>query len=324
MAEKNSIISRLKNNVIEGKGISKDEALFLIEVDLNELGKAANEIRIKFCGNKFEICSIINAKSGRCSEDCKYCAQSSHYKVDIKQYPLLESEKILYAAKKDDMEGVQRFSLVTSGRKLSEKEIDNLCESINKIKLQTNLKICASCGLLNSADLTKLKDAGLSRYHNNIESSQKFFRQVCSTHTTEDKIATINAAQNLGIEICSGGIIGLGESWEDRIEMAFLLNQLGAISIPINILNPISGTPYENNKVIDNDEICRVCAIFRFINPKSFIRLAGGRCLLNDKGKRCFQFGANALISGNMLTTVGTTIQQDLEMITELGFYIEK
>lgn len=324
MGEKNSLVDQLKNNVIEGKSVSKKDALFLIDAELDELCRAANEIRLKFCGNKFEICSIINAKSGRCSENCKYCAQSAHYKVDIDRYPLMESEKILSAAKKDDAEGVQRFSPVTSGRKLNEKEIDSLCESINKIKSQTNLKICASCGLLNSDNLKKLKAAGLSRYHNNLESSENFFPQVCSTHTTEDKIETINAAKNLGIEICSGGIIGLGESWEDRIDMAFLLNRLEAVSIPINLLNPISGTPYENNIVIDNDEICRVCAIFRFINPKPFIRLAGGRGLLEDKGRRCLQSGANALISGDMLTTAGITIKQDLEMINELGFYVEK
>ena len=317
-------IENLKNEVITGRGVSREYALFFIDANLDELCRAANEIRMRFCGNKFEICSIINAKSGRCSEDCKYCAQSAHYKVEIEQYPLLDSERILSAAKKDESEGVQRFSPVTSGRKLTDAELESLSESLNKIKSQTNLKICASCGLLSSDDLRKLKESGLSRYHNNLESSENFFRKVCSTHTTEDKIKTINAAKNLEIEICSGGIIGLGESWEDRVDMAFQLNKLEVVSIPINMLNPIPGTPYENNRVIDNDEMCRVCAIFRFINPKTFIRLAGGRGLLEDKGRRCLRSGANALISGDMLTTAGITIRQDLDMISELGFEIEK
>lgn len=318
------LIGRLKEKVIEGKTLSKDDVLSLVDSDIDELCSAANGIRIKFCGQRFEICAIINAKSGRCSEDCKYCAQSAHYKVEIEQYPLLNSETIFAAAKKEADSGVQRFSPVVSGKRLNSYEIESLCEALKKIKSETDLKICASCGLLTHDDLQKLKDAGLSRYHNNLESSESFFRKVCSTHTTQDKLETIKSAKMLGLEICSGGIIGLGESWEDRIDMAFMLNRLEVASIPVNILNPIPGTPYENNKKLDTDEVCRVCAIFRFINPKAFIRLAGGRRLLEDNGRRCLQSGANALISGDMLTTAGISVEQDLKMVRQLGFDVKQ
>jgi len=318
------MINKLKHKVLQEEGITKDEALQLVEADLEELCKAANEIRKKFCGDEFEICTIINAKSGKCSENCKFCAQSAHYKVDVEKYPLMDSDKILSAAKHDDAAGVQRFSPVTSGRRLTKAEVESLCKSIQEIKANTNLKICASCGLLDSDDLQKLKSAGLSRYHNNLESSENFFKTVCSTHTTADKIQTIEATKEQGLEICSGGIMGLGESWEDRIDMAFMVHDLGAVSIPVNMLSPIVGTPYEHNKVLDTDEMRRICAIYRFINPKAFIRLAGGRGLLKDKGRSCLQSGANALISGDMLTTAGITIERDLQMIKELGYHVSK
>ena len=318
------MIDKLKHRVLQGKGITKNEALRLVEADLEELCTAANEIRRKFCGDEFEICTIVNAKSGRCSENCKFCAQSAHYKVDVEKYPLMGSDEILSAAKHDDEAGVQRFSPVTSGRRLAKSEVEILCEAMKEIKANTNLKICASCGLLDSDDLQKLKEAGLSRYHNNLESSKNFFKTVCSTHTTADKIKTIEAAKEQGLEICSGGIMGLGESWEDRIDMAFMVRDLGAVSIPVNMLSPIVGTPYEHNKVLDVDEMRRICAIYRFINPRAFIRLAGGRGLLKDNGRGCLTSGANALISGDMLTTAGITIERDLQMIKELGYHVSK
>ncbi|MCR4555539.1 MAG: biotin synthase BioB [Alphaproteobacteria bacterium] len=318
------LIGKLKQKVMQDGEISKDEALRLVEADLEELCRAANEIRRKFCGDEFEICTIVNAKSGKCSENCKFCAQSAHYKVDVEKYPLMNSDTILAAAKHDDDAGVQRFSPVTSGRKLTKSEVESLCESMKKIKADTNLKICASCGLLNSDDLKKMKEAGLSRYHNNLESSENFFKTVCSTHTTADKIKTIQAAKEQGLEVCSGGIMGLGESWEDRIDMAFQVRELGAVSIPINMLSPIVGTPFEHNKVLDVGEMRRICAIYRFVNPKAFIRLAGGRGLLKDKGLSCLCSGANALISGDMLTTAGITIERDLQMIKELGYRVVK
>ncbi len=238
------MIEALKHKVLAQESISKAEAYLMIDAPLESICIAANEIRQKFCGNSFEICTIINTKSGRCSENCKFCAQSIHYKTQIDIYPLLDENKILSIAIHDDEAGIQRFSPVTSGRKLNKSEIQSLCSSLKKIKNRTRLKICASCGLLDTEDLQQMKDAGLSRYHNNLESSEKFFKTACSSHTISDKISTIEKASQLGLEICSGGgIMGLGESWEDRIDMAFSLKNLKVKSIPINMLNPILGTP---------------------------------------------------------------------------------
>lgn len=318
------MIAELEKKIIALEEINEEDALGLIDAPLEELCASANRIRQHFCGDAFEICSIINAKSGRCSENCKFCSQSSHYKSDVESYPLMDPDKILETAIRDDRAGVQRFSAVTSGRKLSKDELNQLSEAIQKVKQNTELKVCASCGLLSKNDLKQLQKAGLSRYHNNVESSEQFFETVCSTHTMDDKIKTISAANDLGIEICSGGIFGLGESWEDRVSMAFLVKRLNAKSIPINLLNPIPGTPFEKNRILSVNEMRRICAIFRFVNPSAFIRLAGGRGLMEDKGRSCLLSGANAVISGEMLTTSGINIESDLKMIEELGYRIEK
>ena len=313
----------LKDKIINGYEISKEEACHLYEADLNELAKYADEIREFFCKNKFDLCSIINAKSGRCSEDCKYCAQSSFYNTDIEKYDLLNSDEIVNCAVNNYKKGVLRFSLVTSGRKSSKEDLEKICKIIEKIKESSDIKICASLGLLEKEDLQKLKNVGLTRIHNNLESSPNYFKTVCTTHTTEDKIKTIKYAKELGLEICSGGIFGLGESWEDRVDLALLLRDLEVMSIPINFLCAIKGTPYENNPELTPDEIIRICAIFRFINPKAFIRLAGGRYLTKDDGKKCLKAGINSLITGDMLTTTGATIKQDIQMAEELGYEIK-
>ncbi len=312
----------LKDKIIKGYEITKDEALMLIDADLDELRKYADEIREHFCGNKFDLCSIINAKSGKCSEDCKYCAQSAHYNTKVEEYNLLDEDTIINAAKENKNKGVLRFSIVTSGRKPTKSDLEKICKIIKRIKTDTGLEVCASLGLLDKDDLTKLKEAGLTRIHNNLESSEKFFKTVCSTHTTHDKIRTIKYAQELGLEICSGGISGLGENWEDRIDLALTLRDLNVMSIPLNFLCTIKGTPYENNELLTPDEILRICAIFRFINPISFIRLAGGRYLTKDSGEKCLKSGINSLITGDMLTTTGATINSDIKMAESMGFEI--
>lgn len=200
----------------------------------------------------------------------------------------------------------------------------NFAKPLRRLKKNTSIFVCASLGLLNKNDLQKLKDAGLTRIHNNLESSENFFKQVCTTHTTQDKIKTIKLALSLGLDVCSGGILGLGESWEDRIDLALQLYQLNILSIPLNFLCAIEGTPYENNPLLTPDEILRVCAIFRFINPRAFIRLAGGRYLTQDNGYECLQSGINALITGDMLTTTGSTISSDIKMASQLGFTITR
>ena len=317
------MLKSLKEKIFNGKNITKEEAATLVNADLSSLCNAANEIRKHFCDNGFDICSIINGKSGRCSENCKYCAQSLHYKVPIEEYPLLNAKQMIDEAKYNSDRGILRYSVVTSGKRMTDDEIDKMCNSYREIAKNTTILMCGSHGLLNYEQFLKLKEAGLCRYHNNLETSRRFFSSVCTTHTYDDKIETIKAAQKAGLTVCSGGIMGLGETMEDRIDMAFDLKALGINSIPLNILNPIKGTPFENNPLLKTDEIYRIVAIYRFILPKATIRMAGGRGLMTDKGRAVFKSGANAAISGDMLTTSGISISEDMKMIKELGFEVK-
>lgn len=318
-----SIVRQLKEKVMSGERIGKEEALQLAAAPLEELTEAADEIRRRYCGDTFDICTIINGKSGKCSEDCKFCAQSSRYHTGLKDtYPLLGTEELLKEAKYNADRGVLRYSIVTSGRCLSDREVEQLCDSIRRIKEETDIRICVSPGLLREEQFRRLKEAGADRVHCNLESSERYFPQVCTTHTYEEKTAAIQAAERAGLSVCSGGILGLGESMEDRIDMVLTVRNLGVRSIPVNVLNPIPGTPYEKNPVLSGEEILRCTAVFRFLIPDGLIRLAGGRGLMEDKGKKCFQSGANAAISGDMLTTAGITVESDMEMIRSLGYKV--
>ncbi len=304
----------------ENYRITKQEALLLVNEDLKELSFYAEKIKEKFCGKNFDICSIINGKSGKCSENCKFCAQSAHYKTNIKEYPLQDTESILKEAEYNAGKKVKRFAVVTSGRALNGEEIDNICTTYKKIKSNCKIKLCASMGLLSYEQFLKLKQSGVTRYHCNLETSRSFFPNICTTHTYDDKINTIKTAQKAGLEICSGGIFGLGENFYDRIDMFFDLAELKVKSVPINILNPVKGTPFENNKILPQEEINKTAALARFILPDVFIRLAGGRILFKDKGVSMFSCGANAVITGNMLTTKGNLITEDLKILETLGY----
>lgn len=315
-----NLIDNLKEKVLSGSEITKEEAIKLYQEPLEELTRAADEIRRHFCGDGFDICTIINGKSGRCSENCKYCAQSSFYHTKVEEYPLLGTDEIVEQAKYNDERGVLRYSIVTSGKRLSEKEIDKMCETIREIKKQTDIEVCISFGLLKEEEYRKLREAGATRVHNNLETSRRNFPNVCTTHDFEDKIAAIRAAKNAGLSVCSGGIMGLGETIEDRIDMALTLRELKINSVPVNMLNPIPGTPYEKNPRLTEDDMRRIVSVYRFLLPKASIRLAGGRGLLSDKGKSCFESGANAAISGDMLTTAGITIETDMNLLDALGY----
>ncbi len=316
-------LASLKEKVLAGRQITREEALALAEMPLEELCAAADEIRRFFCGDKFDLCTIVNGKSGKCSENCKYCAQSASYHTAVETYPLLDTEALLEQAQYNQSRGVHRYSIVTSGRNLNAQEVSQACGSIRKIKESLDISICVSFGLLEEADFQKLRQAGASRVHNNLEASAGYFPQVCTTHTQQDKIRSIEAARKAGMEVCSGGIMGLGESMEDRIDLAITLRELQIKSVPVNMLNPIPGTPYENNPRLTEEDMCRIVAIFRFLLPDAFIRLAGGRGLMEDQGRRCFCSGANAAITGDMLTTSGITIQRDLEILKELGYQVQ-
>lgn len=317
------MINNLKERILNGELLEKSDILCLIDAPIDELCQAADEIREHFCKDVFDICTIVNGKSGRCSEDCKFCSQSAHYKTTVEEYPLLDTDELLSQAKYNADRGILRYSIVTSGRSLNNKEIDKVCESIDEIRNNVDIDLCASFGLVNKEQLLKMKEAGITRIHCNLEASKKFFPNICSTHTYEDKVKTLKTAQEVGLSVCSGGIMGLGESFEDRIDMAFELRDLGVKSIPVNFLNPIPGTPFENNRLLSDEEKLRTIAIYRFILPYASIRLAGGRGLIEDKGEACFKSGANAAISGDMLTTAGITIEDDMKMLKKLNYKVE-
>lgn len=315
-------VESLGNAVLQGKQINREEALWLYDQPLEELCRKADAIREHFCGWGFDICTIINGKSGRCSENCRFCAQSAHNHTGAEEYPLLAAEEIAAQAKKNDEQGVLRYSIVTSGKRLSDEEVGRMCEAVRQIRRESGISVCISFGLLSEEQYRKLKEAGVSRVHNNLETSRRNFPNICTTHTFEDKIRAIRAAQAAGLSVCSGGIMGLGETPEDRIDMALSLRELGIRSVPVNMLNPIPGTPFAGNQRLDADEMRRIVAVYRFILPKASIRLAGGRGLLADKGKSCFQSGANAAISGDMLTTSGITVETDMKLLRELGYEV--
>ena len=313
-------LNSLTEKVLKGEQVTKEDALYLYDQPLDELCENADKIRRHFCSSCFDLCTIINVKSGRCSENCKFCAQSAHNHTGVTEYPLLPDEEILAQAKANQQQGVLRYSIVTSGKQLSDTEVDRMCSLIRRIGKEAGISVCVSFGLLTEKQFRKLKAAGVSRIHNNLETSERNFPNICTTHSFQDKVQAIRAAQAAGLSVCSGGIMGLGESVEDRIDMALSLRELRIKSVPVNMLNPIPGTPFEKNERLTNEDMRRIVAVYRFILPDASIRLAGGRGLLPDKGKSCFTSGANAAISGDMLTTAGITVKTDLTLLKELGY----
>ncbi|MTK13216.1 MAG: biotin synthase BioB [Clostridiaceae bacterium] len=318
-----NIILKLEKKINEGGKVNFEEALLLSKVkDIEELFRAANRIRNKFNGKKVDLCSIMNAKSGRCSEDCKYCAQSAHYHTNVEEYSLVDGKEALKLASENEKEGVNRFSLVTSGRGLQGEDLKKALDIYKCLRKNVNIKLCASLGIIGYEDLVELKKTGVSMYHHNLESSREYYEKICTTHTYDERIETINNAKKAGLKVCSGGIIGMGETMEDRIKLALELQNLEIQSIPVNLLNPIKGTPLENTPSLAQEEILITIAIFRFINPNAYIRLAGGRNLLDGFGENCFKVGANATITGNYLTTSGNKIAEDIKMIENLGLEV--
>lgn len=312
---------QLADTIIKGRRLKRGEDLnFLLDEDLKELCEGADKIRRELCGNHVDLCSIINGRSGRCGEDCKFCAQSACHNAKVEEYPFLEPEKILDDCKHHEAKKVHRYSIVTAGRALTGAEMDKALRAYRSMKEECNVELCASHGLLSQEDFNRLKEAGVSRYHANIETSRRNFPNICTTHTFEDKLEVIRRAKAAGLSVCSGGIIGMGETWEDRIDMAVTLSELNILSIPLNILRPIPGTPLEHQAPLTEDEILRTIAIFRYINPTAMVRLAAGRNSMKHSGEQAFRSGANAAITGDMLTTSGNRIDEDRKMLQDMGF----
>lgn len=319
-------LNELTNRALTGADITRSEAQRILTLRTQEeivlLMAHANILRSHFKGARIDPCAVVNVKSGRCTEDCIFCAQSAHHKTTVQTYPLLDTGNVVKRAKEAQANGAKRIGLVTSGKGISNgKELETLCASIEAITQHTDLIPCASLGVLGREQMHSLREAGLKRYHHNLETAESHFPKVCSTHSFNERVQTIVAAQKAGFEICSGGVLGLGETPEQRIELAFTLRELDVDSVPLNFLNPITGTPAETYPILPPLEILKIVALFRFILPQKDIRVCGGR----ETGLRTLQpfmylAGANGTMVGNYLTTSGRNPDVDLQEIKDLGF----
>jgi biotin synthase len=319
-------IAALGSRVLSGGAIDREEALWLFNlesrVDVFDLLSWANRIREHFKGNKIHLCSIVNVKAGACSENCRFCSQSAAYQTDSPRYGLIESEPVQVAAEEAQANGVTALGLVAAWRGLDEGPVlDNICDRLEELTRSGKARPDASLGMIRSqAVADRLKSAGLQCYNHNLESSRRFFPQVCTTHTYDERVQTIQHLKQAGIKICSGGILGMGETREDRCELAFSLKELGAHVVPINILNPIKGTPFGDREPLPPMEILKSIACFRFILPRQEIMVAGGRTVnLRDLQTLIFMAGASALMVGNYLTTLNQPVEKDLQMLRDLG-----
>lgn len=318
-------ITNLTEAIKIGHSISQEEAVQLAKTSHTQaLLSASNELRIWFCGTDIDLCSITNARSGKCGENCKWCSQSVHNKAQVDKYELVDKETVHCQARKHAQEGVHRYSLVTSGRAVTDSNLQELLTMYRELNQTYRLKLCASMGLLTRQQLQQLKDAGVSHYHCNMETARSNFHNLCTTHTYDEKITTIKMAMEVGLDVCSGGIIGMGESMEQRLELAFDLRALGIQSVPINLLNPIAGTPLEGTPPLSDDEILKTFALFRFILPSAKIRFAGGRLQMKHLQQQLLKGGVNAALVGDLLTTVGNGVQDDLAEFKNAGFTITK
>lgn len=302
--------------------IDKQELLRLYNLDLEELLKISSQ-HIK---NEVEFCSLINARSGKCSQDCKYCAQSSHYCTHIESYPLVEVEEVRKVALEAKSNHVSRFAIVTSGKTPDESDFDKMLEMIEEINKIEGLRSCASIGILTDEQAKRLAEAGLKRFHHNINTSESYYPEICTTHTWRDRYNTCKLIKKYGMELCCGVILGMGESVEQRIEMALELAEIQPNSIPINILMPIPETPFENyGDKIDEENVLRTLAVFKIANPNSVLRFCGGRMRLSEENQRkALNTCVEGIMVGNYLTTIGKAPEEDIKTMQELGKTIKK
>ncbi len=319
-------LGELGNRVLAGGSITREEGAWLFELDnasdIFDLLAWANRIRERFKGNKVHLCSIVNVKAGACSENCRFCSQSAAYQTEAPRYGLVESSPVLEAAAEAKKNGVTALGLVAAWRGLDEGPVlDEICDRLERLKQNGEARPDASLGIIRSQKVAdRLKESGLECYNHNLESSRRFFPEVCTTHSYEERVQTIQHLKQAGIKICSGGILGMGETREDRCELAFSLRELGAHIVPINILNPIPGTPFADREPLAPLEILKTIACFRFILPRQEIMIAGGRTVnLRDAQSMIFMAGASAMMVGNYLTTLNQPVEKDLQMLADLG-----
>jgi biotin synthase len=319
-------IQKVGDKVLSGRSVTMKDILPLLETkgpDIMELAAVANRVRVEFMGNHIDLCSLLNAKSGRCPEDCAFCAQSVHYKTEAPAYPLMEADQMVKEARDAQKSKTGRFCLISSGRDLNEKEFETVLNALSQIRDETDLALDCSFGTLTQERAEALKKVGVTRYNHNLETAESHFSKICTTHSFQDRVRTIKILKDQGFSICCGGIIGLGESAQQRLELAFSLRALGIDCIPLNILNPRPGTPLQHSSPIPPMEIIKTIALFRLILPRGTLKIAGGREVnLRDLQSLALLAGANGLIIGNYLTTPGRRAEDDLTMLRDLGFEI--
>lgn len=314
------LIDTVKKKALEGIDVDRQEAMELLEIFdseevIGKLFESAGEVHRHFNQNRFNLCSIVSGKHGSCSEDCKFCAQSAHYGTGVEPYELKDYNEILEIAGEVEREGVRRFSIVTSGKRLGNLELQKVIDQYRRLSKDTDLHLCASHGTIGYEDMTGLKESGVQMYHHNLETSRSHYEKICTTHAYDERIETIKSAKRAGLKVCSGGIFGMGESRSDRIDMLYELKALEVDSIPINILCPIPGTPLENMESIEPMEVLKTIAVYRLVLPSVEIRYGGGRSILGEHQKLGIKAGVNGMITGNYLTTTGSDMRRDKELL---------
>ena len=319
-----NLIKTIIASTLDGKGITRQQALeleFFSHEELDYLFEGTNRLRDRFKGNNVKICSIVNAKAGKCQEDCGFCAQSSQFKTDSPEYALLDVEKIVEAAKEAEAFGSNEFSIVTSGTALnSREELNKVIEAVKQIKKETNLETCCSLGLMDLEDLKELKAAGLDRCHHNLETAESHFDKIVTTHNYEDEVLAVKNAKEAGLQVCVGGIFGMGETFAQRVELAIDIRDLETQSFPINFLKPLEGTALEDMALMELYEALRTIAMLRLILPTIDLFVCGGREeVFNNHQEKIFAAGANGILGGNYLTTKGQDPKRDIKMIENLG-----
>lgn len=324
----NDKIKKIADQSLQNKSISREDALYLIQIDDDEVYDLfywANQVRLRYFGRSIKTCSIISARQGQCTEDCSFCSQSARYRTNIEAFPLIDTDKIVDAAQCAERMGAGTLGIVTSGYSISPSpDLNKICKAIKAITDNTRVHPHGSFGILTREIAELLVKSGLKRFNHNLETSERFFPNICSTHTFADRLNTLRVAKEAGLEICSGAIFGVGETAEDRIDVAFTLKDLDVDVVPLNFLYSIPGTPLENTIPLLPMEALKIISVFRFILPDKEIKIAGGRERnLRDLQSWMFYAGANSTMIGNYLTTKGRSIEEDLQMIKDLRLEIQ-
>ena len=315
-------LDRAKAKVLAGGEVTYDEAVALLKrAPKDALREAAHEITEHFKPSFFDFCAIVNARSGKCGENCKWCAQSAHWNTGCRTFGWIGTEACVKAMRDAEANGVARLGIVTAGKGQTPRQVDEICEALRAMRKASQIGLCASLGIVGEDDLRKLKDAGLQRLHCNLETAPSRFGSLCTTHTTREKLETIRAAKRVGLETCCGGIIGMGETDEELVEFAFAVKEVSPCSIPVNILDPVKGTPLGDRGFLGIDRILDSIAILRFVNPRTALRFAGGRRKLSDEdAARCIYVGISAGIQGPLLTTPGSDFADDRHLAAKAGY----